>query len=99
MCALTVLKVAHCQGCAGSGVKAGPSSLAKRLARQPSSFWNGRLFSDTSSAEIAASAACTSASTVCRSRARIQRVTTCTADSAVALSLGEYGRAGRIDTA
>jgi hypothetical protein len=38
MCTVTVLKVAHCQGCLGSGDSAGASSEANRLARLPSSL-------------------------------------------------------------
>ena len=98
MCALTVLKVAHCQRWAGRLDRAGASRLANRLARLPSIFWKRRSLSEGSSAVMAASAACTSASAVWRSRARIQRVTTCTADSAAALSLGKNGRAGRNET-
>src|SRR6218665_2216407 len=144
MCTVTVLKLAHCQRCAGKAASVGASSEANRLARPPpilselgslgggseagapggaacgggggkgggvgawseanrlarlpSIFWNGRSLSEGSKAASAASAACTSASTVCRSRAISQRSTTCTADSALALSFGEYGRAGRIET-
>ena len=97
MCAFTVLKAARCQGCAGRGDRAGESSVAKKLARLPSSFWSLRSFSAGNSAAMAASAARTSTNTVWRSRARIQWATTCTELSAVALSLGEYGRADQAE--
>ena len=38
MCAHAVLKVAHCQGCAGSGDSTGAFSDANRLNRLPSSL-------------------------------------------------------------
>src|SRR6218665_1499247 len=61
MCTVTVLKLAHCQRCAGKAASVGASSEANRLARLPSIFWNWRSSSEGSKAASAASAACTSA--------------------------------------
>jgi len=84
MCTATVLKVAHCQRCAGKADSVGASSEANRLARLPSSFWNRRSLSEGSNAARTASAAWTSARTVCRNLAISHLSTTCTADSALA---------------
>src|SRR6218665_2155113 len=67
MCTVTVLKLAHGKSCAGKSASVGASSEANSLARLPSIFWNWRSLSEGSKAASAASAACTWASTVCRS--------------------------------
>src|SRR5450759_2591064 len=46
-------QVAYSNGVAGSGRRAGRSSSANRLARDPGSFLNGRLFSQATRSRIA----------------------------------------------
>ena len=80
----------------GSGVKAGPSSAANRLARLPSSFWKGLVLSSSTSTAIAWFSSSRLKKRWFRRRARIQRCTTSTPPSAFALSFGFLGRAGMI---
>src|SRR5450830_1083980 len=88
----------HLNACSGKLDKAGASISVNTLNRLPGSFWKARAFKYCSSGAMARLASFTLAMGTLRSRAMIQRSTTWTADSALALSCGVCGRAGRIET-
>jgi hypothetical protein len=94
----TVLKRAMTMGAAGSGRSTARSMASKLLARQPGSFLKGRWFRSTSSAWMAAFSSARLKKRRLRSRARIQRSTTCTPTSTLGLSRGCAGRAGSTAT-
>jgi hypothetical protein len=87
-------QTAYSYGVAGSGRRAGRSISAKRLAREPSSFLNGRSFSQATRSPIARFASAREKNVRFRRAAAIQRSAMRTPASTLALSRGLYGRAG-----
>ena len=79
---------------AGSGRSAGLSSVSKASLLLPGSFLNGRVLRSATRAAMARLASCRDRKIRLRSLARIQRSTTCTPTSTLALSLGLRTRAG-----
>src|SRR5207249_3569602 len=96
MDALTVFQFAITYGSAGKGRIAGRSRLAYNDARVPSRLRNRRLFRRSSSGVMPSLSSATEKNFRWRNAAKIQRSATRTAFSTLALSLGLYGRAGRI---
>jgi hypothetical protein len=78
----------------GSGLSAGRSSFSKADRRHPSSFWNGRALSFSSSSQIAAFSSSRLKKRRLRRQARIHRCAINTPPSTFALSFGLRGRAG-----
>jgi hypothetical protein len=81
-------QVAYSYGVAGSGRRAGRSSSANRLARDPGSFLKGRLFSQATRSRIARFASAREKNVRLRRAARIQRSAMRTPVSTFALSRG-----------
>ena len=77
-------------GAFGQPRKAGRSISAKALARQPGSFLKGRWFRSSNRARSALLSSLRLKKRCCRSRASIQRVTTSTPFSTLALSGSAY---------
>jgi hypothetical protein len=91
---LAPFQTAYSYGIAGSGRRAGRSSSANRLARDPSSFLKGRALSQATRSRIARFASARLKNRRLRSAARIQRSASRTPCSTFALSRGLCGRAG-----
>ena len=82
----------------GRGCRAGLSSASKCSRREPGSFLKGRALSFSSSSRMAALSSAREKKVRCRSAARIQRSTTSTPASTLALSRGRRTRVGNTAT-
>ena len=81
-------------GLRGQGPEGGAVERLKQLCREPGSFLKGRALSAGRRGWRAALTSAREKKVWCRSRARIQRSTTCTPTSTLALSRGLAARAG-----